>query len=225
MTPTHLSPNARELLQDRAYDYLIEQIQNKRFTPGKIYSERQISAEIGISRTPFKDALTRLSVDKYIDIVPSKGFRLHTISKNDVLDTYQIRTAIEGYCAIHLMNRNETTKGKACIEKMAESINLIKRTEDKLEYLPEFLDAENKFHFPLVEFSNNNVFISLYSSYQHQILTLASESLISNGRMSSTIQEHEDILNAIMGHDESKVYNTIRTHMRSGRDININNFT
>ena len=64
-----------EPLQERAFTYLKKLIASGGLTPGVIYSETRIASEIGISRTPVKDALVRLSQDKYIDIIPSKGFR------------------------------------------------------------------------------------------------------------------------------------------------------
>lgn len=218
-------PFSHELLQEKAYRYLVEQINKKRFESGKVYSERQISAEIGISRTPFKDALTRLSQDKYIDIVPSKGFCLHEINQDDIREIYQIRTAIEGYCAIHLMNRIDTEEGKACIQKMHKSLE----EQDKMitgedENLQSFLLKEDEFHLSIVEFSGNETFISLFSSYRHQIHMLAAESLITSGRMAETVKEHKKIVNAIEEKNEQSVYDAVRKHMRSGRDINLKVF-
>ena len=56
-------------LQYKAYEYLKEKILNGSFEYGKFYSESGVAAETGFSRTPIKDALTRLCHDKYIDII------------------------------------------------------------------------------------------------------------------------------------------------------------
>ena len=49
-----------------------------------------------------QDALVRLSQDRFIDIIPSKGFCLHEMSEEDIWHTYQARTAVEGFCAMQL---------------------------------------------------------------------------------------------------------------------------
>ena len=64
-------------LHEQAYDHLIKLLTNQELEYGQIYSEAQMAQEIGISRTPFMQALVRLSNAQLIDIIPSKGFRLH----------------------------------------------------------------------------------------------------------------------------------------------------
>lgn len=71
---THIIP-----LQQQAYDNLKEMIVNERLKYGKIYSERQISEQMYVSRTPFREALQRLSQDGYVDILPQRGFMLHPL--------------------------------------------------------------------------------------------------------------------------------------------------
>ena len=70
-------------LQEHAYDHLRDLILSGALKPNVFYSETKMAAEIGISRTPMKDALVRLAQDKYIDIIPSKGFRLHEMSAEE----------------------------------------------------------------------------------------------------------------------------------------------
>lgn len=84
-------------LQEQAYDYLKELILSGEMIENEIYSETKLASEIGISRTPIRDALQRLSQDGFIDIIPSKGFRIHQITANEIVEIFQIRSAIEGF--------------------------------------------------------------------------------------------------------------------------------
>ena len=72
------------LLQEEAYTHIKEQILSGALREEQIYSETKIAAMIGISRTPVKDALVRLSQERLVDILPSRGFRLHRMSEADV---------------------------------------------------------------------------------------------------------------------------------------------
>ena len=60
-------------LNEQAYQHLQKLILSNRLSYGQIYSETRLSRELGISRTPFRDAVHRLAQEGYIDIIPSKG--------------------------------------------------------------------------------------------------------------------------------------------------------
>ena len=85
-------------LNEQAYRHLQHMILTDQLSYQEIYSETKLSKELGISRTPFRDAIHRLAQEGYIDIIPSKGFTLHQLTKQDVDETFQIRSALECYC-------------------------------------------------------------------------------------------------------------------------------
>ena len=64
-------------LNEQAYNYLQKLIMENHFSYQEVYSETKLSKELGISRTPLRDAVHRLAQEGYIDIIPSKGFMLH----------------------------------------------------------------------------------------------------------------------------------------------------
>ena len=111
-----------KFLQEEAYAHIREQIVTGVLQEDQIYSETKLAAMIGISRTPVKDALVRLSQEKLIDILPSRGFRLHQMSEEDIWSTYQLRTAVEGFCVLHLAHRKDTPEGKECLGQLADSV-------------------------------------------------------------------------------------------------------
>ena len=89
-------------LQSQAYNTLKEQILSNILTPGTLYSETRISKELGISRTPMREALQCLSQDGYITVIPSRGFMIRQLSRESMRESIQIRCAIEGFC-VHLI--------------------------------------------------------------------------------------------------------------------------
>ena len=80
-----------QLLQTKAYDYLIDLIKKGKLKTDKIYSLNQLAKDAGFSKIPFRDAVLRLEQERYIDILPSRGFTLHKMTKEDIIETYQIR--------------------------------------------------------------------------------------------------------------------------------------
>lgn len=85
-------------LNEQAYHHLKNLIITNGLSYQEIYSETKLSKELGISRTPLRDAVHRLAQEGYIDIIPSKGFCIHQLTKQDVSETFQIRSALECYC-------------------------------------------------------------------------------------------------------------------------------
>ena len=74
----------KSFLQLQAYDSIKNGILNGELVPGQLYSETKLSAQIGISRTPMREALQCLSQDGYITIIPSKGFMTVSYTHLDV---------------------------------------------------------------------------------------------------------------------------------------------
>lgn len=77
-------------LNEQAYQHLQMLIMTHKLSYDKIYSETKLSKELGISRTPFRDAIHRLAQEGYIDIIPSKGFTLHQLTSKDIIETFQV---------------------------------------------------------------------------------------------------------------------------------------
>ena len=82
-----------------AYDHLRDLIYNGELEYGRIYSETKLAARLSISRTPIRDALNRLAQERYIDILPNRGFLLHKPTREDLIEACHVRMMVEGYCA------------------------------------------------------------------------------------------------------------------------------
>ncbi len=90
-----MSKTNSRTLQQYAYNYLKNRILTDDISEHEIYSETKLVQDIGISRTPMRDAIQRLSQEGLIDILPSKGFSLHKLTPSDIIEIFQIRSAVE----------------------------------------------------------------------------------------------------------------------------------
>ena len=208
------------LLQEEAYAHIKEQILTGALQEDQIYSETRIAAMIGISRTPVKDALVRLSQERLVDILPSRGFRLHRMSEDDIWDTYQVRTAVEGFCVVHLAHRKDTPEGQTAIAELERSIARMEGLADAP--LDQLWQEDLAFHSRLVAFSGNQEFSQLFESCNHRMSVIAKQSFQSPNRRQAAIGEHRAILEAIRtctGRDDLTAYGALRTHMEASRDI------
>ena len=209
-------------LQEKAYEYLKDKITKGELEYGRFYSETKMAAEIGISRTPFKDALVRLSQDRYIDIIPSRGFCLHILSLQDITNTYQSHTAVEGFCAFSLHTKRKEKEAAAVIEALfKDNENMARAIEDKASF-SEILRHDLSFHRRIVEFSKNDELINLYESHNHQLYDIAMKTFELEGRPSIAVAEHQAILDNLVSDEENAAagtYLSVMKHMDNTRDI------
>lgn len=209
-------------LAEQAYDFLRNMIKSGRLKQNEVYSETKLSKEIGVSRTPMRDALMRLSQDKYIDILPSKGFRLHKMTKSDIWNTYQIRTAIEGFCAMNLQQQRNTEAGRETICAIKTDLNMMKDAIDKDASYETILSYDLDFHDKMVKFTDNPDMIALFESYKHLLSDIAFKSFEKQGRPLEAYHEHKEIYQMLAAEDEETVqqlYHSLMRHMEASRDI------
>ncbi|WP_295582311.1 GntR family transcriptional regulator [uncultured Oscillibacter sp.] len=209
------------LLQEEAYAHIREQIVTGALQEDQIYSETKMAALIGISRTPVKDALVRLSQEKLIDILPSRGFRLHRMSEEDIWGTYQLRTAVEGFCVLHLAHRKDTAEGRARLAELEGSIAQMEALRDTAS-LEDFWAADLAFHRLLVEAAENAEFLQLFESYNHRMSVIAKRSFRSPNRREVALEEHRAIVDAVRAcrdRGDMGAFAAVRRHMEASRDI------
>lgn len=208
-------------LQQQAYDYLKDKITRGELEYGKVYSERKMAGELGLSRTPFKEALVRLSQERYIDILPSRGFCLHVISRQDVINTYQSRTAIEGFCALLLHSDRGKPAAAAVLSDMANDIAGMEKAILDGRSHAEILSHDLAFHKKIVKYSGNYELIDLYESFYHQLFDIAMKTFEDPERPMTALKEHKEIYNNLLSDNDMagiEVYRSIMKHMESTRD-------
>ncbi|MEA5048109.1 MAG: GntR family transcriptional regulator [Eubacteriales bacterium] len=198
-------------LQEHAYEYLRNQILAGNLSYDVIYSESQIAKEIGCSRTPVKDALTRLHHDRYIDIIPSKGFILHKFTQKDILDTFQIRVALESFCVISIMRARDTQEGKSTIAALQGFIHNLESLANT-DCVKDYLANDLQFHKCIVDFVPNDDFRELYDSHNYRIENFAYKSLQTEARRIAAHNEHRKILKAIETGGIEGCYEAVTEH-------------
>lgn len=208
-------------LNEQAYDYLKGLIADSKLSYQEIYSETRLAKEIGISRTPLRDAIQRLAQEGYIDIIPSKGFRIHQLTKKDVADTFQIRSAIESYCTLVIAREAETRKAKKLFRELEFILGEMNEIMNTDRDISEFSVNDFLFHKKIVEYVDNEHFISVFETYIYRMKKLAELSLAHKGRMEDTCIEHANILEGMKKGDTENIYITTLEHMSKPQKINL----
>lgn len=208
-------------LQETAYDYLKEMILSNELVDNEIYSETKLAQQIGISRTPVRDALQRLSQDGFIDILPSRGFRIHQITPQDVIEIFQIRSSIEGFCTFLLASQYDCEKAINTINQLEGFLKKQEKIILEGGDLSLFSHYDSLFHTTIVDYAQNTEFNKLFNNYMYRINKLTMDSLSHEGRLDTTLKEHYDIYNCIKNGDLENIYKVTLKHMDTPKDINL----
>ncbi len=215
-------------LQVQAYDYLKEMILSGKLDPEVLYSETRMSAEIGISRTPMREAIQCLSQDGYITVVPSKGFMLRRLNEKDMEETIQIRCAIEGFCVHMAAAEIDTKKGQKLLKNLE---NLLGKQEKALSgknapcrenlesgrwsqsLLNQFMEYDHQFHLALVDYVDNREFNQTFQRLMYLIHLTTAGALAVPGRTEDTLKEHRLFYSYLEAGDGDAAYKLMMVHL------------
>ncbi len=182
-----------------------------------VYKERDelrettIGEELGVSRTPVREALRQLELEGLVTIVPNKGAYVTGISRKDVHDIYMIRSMLEGMCA-RWATKYITAEQ---IEELEEVILLsefhLKRQSG--EKALQVSELDGKFHKVLYQASNSRILEHVLSDFHKYVQMARILSVESRERAEKSIEEHRAILEAIKRKDEDQAERLANDHV------------
>jgi len=206
-------------LQLKAYESLKQMILDGQFENDTIYSETKTSQSLGISRTPMRDAIQRLAQEGYIDVIPSKGFCLHQMTEQDLVDTYQVRCAIEGFCVVHLANHKEDAETRRVIHTLDSLVRDMDAVASTTKDIEEFAAFDSEFHRRIVYSLNNEELSGLFDAFYHRMTKQTLMSLKTEGRLEQTVTEHRAIVDNMKAGNIGKSYMATITHIGRARSL------
>ncbi|HID61791.1 MAG TPA: GntR family transcriptional regulator [Anaerolineae bacterium] len=199
-------------LKDWAYKIIKDSILSFRFPPGAQLHIEQLADEMGLSRTPIREALLKLESDGLVRTVPRVGFFVTEITKRDLEELFELRELLESHAAGKIASLL-TDDDLAYIDRLLEtSVSAVERGD-----LGEFLKAEIAFHTFLIESCGNRRLIEVMKGledlmYRERVLSLRS---LENVRKSLT--EHQRIAEALHQRDGELASRCMREHIRNVR--------
>ncbi|WP_075223001.1 GntR family transcriptional regulator [Acuticoccus yangtzensis] len=136
---------------DTAYTAIKERIVRGRLTPNTTVDESEIANELGMSRTPVREALLRLQTESLVDIARGRGIRVLPISITDMREAYQVISGLE-MVAVQLLS--ERAPDAAYLAPLAETVARMRAAQDAGDVMG-WCDADEDFHRTLMRLSGN----------------------------------------------------------------------
>lgn len=208
-------------LNEQAYEHLRNKITNSELSYQQIYSETKLAKELGISRTPFRDAIHRLVQEGYIDIIPSKGFQLHQLTRQDVEETFQVRSALECYCTFEITKNYQSPAAKKLFKNLDSIVRQLKDILQTTQDIEQFSNYDFQFHVKIISYLENAQFSAIFDTFMYRMQRLAALSLSHEGRMKDTYEEHLAILESMKAGDLKNIYEITLKHMDTPKGINL----
>jgi DNA-binding GntR family transcriptional regulator len=196
-------------LNDMAYQSLKGGILAGKLTAGEIYSELELARQFGISRTPVREALLRLSAENLIVFHPRKGMSINYFNKEDIENLFELRKAIEEATISKMAMNLSEEQIQAAKGIIAEQENCIKN--DYNETL--FLELDRKLHLLFIEASRNRFVVQTYNSIRDYMTISAKKGLARKGRAHEVVREHKAIVEALSKRNGKRIKEAINRHL------------
>lgn len=179
------------LLREWVADAVRDMIAKGKLKPGEHICETRLASELGISRTPLREAIRLLETEGFLHVVPRRGAVVRDISIKDVTEIYEIKAALEGLSA-RLAARHFNKKD---IERLKEINNELAKLAEKND-VNRFFKMHNQFHDYFLRASGNERLYQMNCSLIEQIHRLRLLSFTLEGRFEEAVAQHEKIIKA-----------------------------
>jgi DNA-binding GntR family transcriptional regulator len=200
-------------LEEKVYIELQEAILSEALKKGESLTELSLSEKLGVSRTPVRSALQRLSEVGLVKIVPNRGAVVLGVTKEDILDIYRIRMRLEGLAsAMAALNMSDADKKKLTETVELSEFYLMKNDSDHLKEL------DSDFHNILYKSSGNRHLCKILTELHRNIRSYRKMSLSVPERLKTSVEEHKKLLAAIKAHDEALAEKIAVEHIRAALD-------
>jgi DNA-binding GntR family transcriptional regulator len=210
------------LLGDQVYTLLWKEISSHRLQPGDKLSDLRLSQELGVSRTPVREALHRLAQDGIVRAESRRGFFVTTFSSADVGEVYDIRTALE-VLAVRLALPKLTTAEIAQTQQEHDQSRLQFDRGDvgAGEY---WLKVDRDFHQLLARTTQNRRLAGMLAGLQAQIAVFQVYGLHVRHIHLLSVDHHQTILNALASRDGPAAERAIEHHIQEVKRLMLAEF-
>lgn len=194
-------------LAKAALKALRQSILSNELTSGVVYNEKSLAKDLGISRTPVREALLELSSKRLVKFLPQKGVLVNTFSPKDIEEVFEIRAALEVFSIKKICPKIQTINLSIFEDYLNEQKEAVKNDDPQ-----QFLVADQRFHFGFTKLTNNTYLIDTMHDIRDIMHLMGFKALGLEGRMNEALLEHENIFKAVATGDITKAMSLMEYH-------------
>ncbi len=201
LTPKALYEEVAELLRQRIF--------SNELAPGSWIDELRLAEAYGISRTPLREALKVLATEGLVTMKVRRGAYVTEVSDKDQSDVYHLLSLLES-------DATGVVAQQASDTELAELVQIHQELHAAKDNTERFFDVNERFHMRLLEMANNRWRTQLVLDLRKVMKLNRHNSLLKSGRIEESLQEHQDIMDALLAHDAALSQQRMQTHFKNG---------
>ena len=199
-------------IADQVYEKLEREILSGKYPRGELLSEQRLSAEMGVSRTPVREAIRRLEQDYILEDSP-RGVIVVGISREEMLEMYEIRLQLEGLMA----RRAAENVTEEQLGEMRDTLDLqhFYLERERRDSSDQIKNLDSRFHELLYAACGSRTYYDLLVRLHKRITKFRMASVRKRSRAEESIREHEAIYAALAAHDPEQAQQAVLNHTRN----------
>lgn len=201
------------LLRDRAYDQIKAAIRLGQVQPGQPLAETRLSKQLGISRTPVREALQLLAQEGLVQIIPGRAVTVAAPSLHDVMDAIHVRFLIEPE-VVRLAAKHITQRRLDDLLRAQRGLEAAVDAGDRAAWA----SADNVYHETISAACPNQLLGDLALQMRNRISYLSSDAQGNLGRLAACTAEHRQVVQAIESGDSDAAAEAMRQHIEAYRE-------
>jgi DNA-binding GntR family transcriptional regulator len=194
----------RKSLREEVYDSLRKSILHGKLEGGQRLIEEQLAFQIGISRTPVREAFHKLERDELVTRLSKGGFAVRKFTREDVEEIFGIRAALESYAAY-----------LATVHISPEKISSLEKNEDR----DKVIQLHTDFHDLLYKSCRSKKLMEMISNFRDYFYRYRSPLLNTEGGVNESMEGHRQMLEAMKKKNPRLVERLVRKHLERGREL------
>ncbi|BEU87964.1 GntR family transcriptional regulator [Selenomonas sp. TAMA-11512] len=204
-------------LREVVADALREAIRKGILEPGERLMEINLAEELGVSRTPVREAIRKLELEGFVVMMPRRGTYVSEISIRDINEVFEIRTSLE-----------TLSSGLAAERITAEELETLQRLLVEIgRYIDEgdmekIVETDMRFHDLLYQASRNSRLVGVINNLREQLTRFRTTSMSYPGRLKETLKEHRAMVEAIAQGNVKDAQKAAKTHMEKSEQTLLN---
>lgn len=211
---TEIQPRATRV--GTAYEMIRRRILDNTYPPGHRALESALADELGISRTPVREALVRLANEGLVEVIPRHGMRVLPVLPVDMSEIYVVLTALESAAAEILAQRRPTAAELKPLEDATRDMTRALKADD----LDAWARADERFHQGLVELAGNKTLMDAVQRVGDRVHRARMFTLRLRPKPIRSTQEHTALLDRIRAGDAAGAIAVNRAHReRASREL------
>jgi DNA-binding GntR family transcriptional regulator len=212
-TPASAGPPAAPRVRsasERAYLEVKRRILTGAYEGGDLITEGQVADEVGISRTPVREAFLRLQAEGLLRLYPKRGAMVVPVSAHDIEDVVEARVVLERFAVAAVVDRGTHPQ----VAKQMTAVLDKQRTRARRCDADGFTDLDRDFHALLVDAAGNRIISDLYASLRDRQVRMGVAALLrAPGRFEEVLAEHEQLCRLLADGDGPGVASLLGGHI------------